>query len=103
MMIRMGNTPIKKAFPQQINEIRRLIVQTQAEEEKILAYVNVKKLDDMSEGQAQTVLYLLKDKQNRQKGATDSPIQDADIATPHEQGTAGVRWSNEQQNGFKRG
>ncbi len=83
-----GNPPIKKAFPQQINEIRRLVVQTQTEEEKILAYVNVKKLDDMSEGQAQTVLHLLKDKQNRQKAETDSTIQDADIETPHEQGTA---------------
>ncbi|WP_375657404.1 ERF family protein [Bartonella sp. CM120XJJH] len=83
-----GNTPIKKAFPQQINEIRRLIVQTQAEEEKILAYVDVKKLDDMSEGQAQTVLHLLKKKQNKQKVETDSTIQDADIATPQEQQTA---------------
>ncbi|WP_375667891.1 MULTISPECIES: ERF family protein [unclassified Bartonella] len=83
-----GNPPIKKAFPQQINEIRRLIVQTQAEEEKILAYVDVKKLDDMSEGQAQTVLHLLKKKQNKQKVETDSTIQDADIATPQEQRTA---------------
>ncbi|WP_375652660.1 ERF family protein [Bartonella sp. AP19HLJMH] len=83
-----GNPPIKKAFPQQINEIRRLIVQTQTEEEKILTYVNVKKLDDMSEGQAQTVLHLLKNKQNKQKVETDSTIQDTDIETPHEQGTA---------------
>ncbi|WP_375650069.1 ERF family protein [Bartonella sp. MU70NMGDW] len=83
-----GNPPIKKAFPQQINEIRRLIVQTQAEEEKILAYVDVKKLDDMSEGQAQTVLHLLKKKQNKQKVETDSTIQDADTPTPQEQRTA---------------
>ncbi len=42
----------------------------------------------MSEEQAQTMLHLLKDKQNRQKVETDSIIQDADLATSHEQGTA---------------
>ncbi|ACS51254.1 putative phage recombination protein [Bartonella grahamii as4aup] len=42
----------------------------------------------MSEGQAQTVLHLLKKKQNKQKVETDSTIQDADIATPQEQQTA---------------
>ncbi|WP_208439054.1 ERF family protein, partial [Bartonella vinsonii] len=65
-----GNTPIKKAFPQQINEIRRLMVQTNTEEGNVLTYAKVEKLDDMSEGQAQTVLHLLKDKQNKQTAPT---------------------------------
>ncbi|WP_019219013.1 ERF family protein [Bartonella florencae] len=83
-----GNPPIKKAFPQQINEIRRLIVQTQSEEAKVLDYVKVKNLTDMSEGQAQIVLHLLKDKQNKQKALkeqslpqqeqTNASIQDAE-------------------------
>ncbi|EJF77917.1 Uncharacterised protein [Candidatus Bartonella washoeensis] len=65
-----GNTPIKKAFPQKINEIRRLIVQTKTEEEKILSYANVEKLDDISDQRAQTILHLLKDKQNKQMAPT---------------------------------
>lgn len=81
-----GNAPIKKAFPQQINEIRGLIVQTQSEEAKVLDYVKVENLADMSEGQAKIVLHLLKDKQNKQKAPKqqslpqqkqiDAPIQD---------------------------
>ncbi|CDO48600.1 ERF family protein [Bartonella tribocorum] len=92
-----GNPPIKKAFPQQINEIRRLIVQTQSEEAKVLDYVKVENLADMSEGQAQIVLHLLKDKQNKQKAPKeqslpqqkkiDAPIQDIEYA-PTQQQTA---------------
>ncbi|EJF98609.1 hypothetical protein MEI_00179 [Bartonella vinsonii subsp. arupensis Pm136co] len=65
-----GNMPEKQAFPQQINEIRRLMVQTKTEEEKILSYANVEKLDDISDDKAQTILHLLKDKQNKQMAPT---------------------------------
>ncbi|UTO29104.1 ERF family protein [Bartonella harrusi] len=65
-----GNMPEKPAFPQQINEIRRLMVQTKVEEEKILSYANVEKLDDISDQKAQTILHLLKDKQNKQMAST---------------------------------
>ncbi|EJF77427.1 hypothetical protein MCO_01342 [Bartonella sp. DB5-6] len=65
-----GNMPTKPALPRQINEIRRLIVQTQTEEAKILSYANVEKLDDISDQSAQTVLHLLKDKQNKQMAPT---------------------------------
>ncbi|MCZ2158832.1 ERF family protein [Bartonella sp. 220] len=65
-----GNMPEKSAFPEQINEIRRLMVQTKVEEEKILSYANVETLDDISDQSAQTILHLLKDKQNKQMVST---------------------------------
>lgn len=76
-----GNIPIKSAFPQQITEIRNLMSQTQTEEEKILAYANVEKLDDMSDRQAQTVLHLLKNKQNKKKIETKPSLPSQDEQT----------------------
>ncbi|EJF85901.1 MULTISPECIES: ERF family protein [Bartonella] len=76
-----GNIPIKSAFPQQITEIRNLMSQTQTEEEKILAYANVEKLDDMSDRQAQTVLHLLKNKQNKKKIETEHSLPSQDQQT----------------------
>ncbi|MBX4336456.1 ERF family protein [Bartonella raoultii] len=69
-----GNPPVKSACPQQINEIRKLIEQTHAEEVKILDYVKVKQLDNMSDGQAQIVLHLLKNKQNKQMAKAEQSL-----------------------------
>ncbi|MBB4077261.1 hypothetical protein GGR08_001589 [Bartonella fuyuanensis] len=76
-----GNILIKSAFPQQITEIRNLMSQTQTEEEKILAYANVEKFDDMSDRQAQTVLHLLKNKQNKKKIETEPSLPSQDEQT----------------------
>ncbi|MBB5074081.1 phage recombination protein Bet [Bartonella callosciuri] len=82
-----GNHTIQNEFVSHdvLTKIRQLIHQTQTEEEKILAYVKVEKLEDMPDKQAQTVLHLLEDKQNKQMAKiqqeqTDAPIQDVEYA-----------------------
>ncbi|WP_273789957.1 ERF family protein [Bartonella sp. ML70XJBT] len=61
-----GNTLIAGVTPEQMNEIRELIEQTQAKESDILSFIGVKNLTQMSYKQAQTVLFALKKKQRSQ-------------------------------------
>lgn len=76
-----GNVPLTSAFPQQISEIRTLMAQTQTEETKILAYAKVNNLADMSDGQAQTVLHLLKDKRNKQMAKAEQSLSQQEQQT----------------------
>ncbi|WP_208442234.1 ERF family protein [Bartonella raoultii] len=62
-----GNKPIKKPSPQQINEIKNLIEETETNEDDLLAYANVEKLTDLSCEKAQEVLELLEKKKNIQR------------------------------------
>uniref|UniRef100_UPI0023601FA1 ERF family protein n=1 Tax=Bartonella sp. ML71XJBT TaxID=3019094 RepID=UPI0023601FA1 len=61
-----GNTLIAGVTPEQMNEIRELIEQTQAKESDILSFIGVKNLTQMSYKQAQAVLFALKKKQRLQ-------------------------------------
>ncbi|VEJ45229.1 ERF family protein [Bartonella vinsonii] len=65
-----GNMPKKPACPEQINEIRRLMVQTKTEEEKILSYAKVEKIDDIPDDKAQAILHRLNDIKNEQMELT---------------------------------
>lgn len=72
-----GNIPTKPACPQQINEIKRLMKQTNTEETNLLSYAKVERLDDISDQGAQTILHLLKNKQNKQMASTQQEQQTA--------------------------
>ncbi len=57
------------------------MAQTQTEETKILAYAKVNNLADMSDGQAQTVLHLLKDKRNKQIAKAEQSLSQQEQQT----------------------
>ncbi|WP_273782934.1 ERF family protein, partial [Bartonella sp. ML69XJBT] len=72
-----GNTLIAGVTPEQMNEIRELIEQTQAKESDILSFIGVKNLTQMSYKQAQTVLFALKKKQRSQMNKAQQEQQKA--------------------------
>ncbi|CDO48082.1 ERF family protein [Bartonella tribocorum] len=87
-----GITLLAGISPEQMNEIKELITKTQSEESRLLSFIGVKKLKDMSYKQAQTALFSLKKKQRKQKEEAqqkqiNAPIQDTEYA-PIQQKTA---------------
>ncbi|MBB4077105.1 hypothetical protein GGR08_001422 [Bartonella fuyuanensis] len=76
-----GITLLAGVSPEQMNEIKELIKKTQSEESRLLSFIGVKNLKDMSFKQAQTALFSLKKKQRKQmeeaqQKQIDVPIQD---------------------------
>ncbi|CDO48217.1 ERF family protein [Bartonella tribocorum] len=72
-----GNTLIAGVTPEQMNEIKELMEQTQAKESDILSFIGVKNLTQMSYKQAQTVLFALKKKQRSQMNKAQQEQQTA--------------------------
>ncbi|WP_273760974.1 ERF family protein, partial [Bartonella sp. AU16XJBT] len=77
-----GITLLAGISPEQMNEIKELITKTQSEESRLLSFIGVKKLKDMSYKQAQTALFSLKKKQRKQmrkaqQEQINASIQDA--------------------------
>ncbi len=60
--IQNGITLLAGISPEQMNEIKELIKKTQSEESRLLSFIGVKNLTDMSYKQAQTALFSLKKK-----------------------------------------
>ncbi|EJF82924.1 ERF family protein [Candidatus Bartonella washoeensis] len=77
-----GITLLSGVTPEQMNKIRELIEQTQADESKLLSFIGVKKFTDMSYKQAQTALFSLKKKQRSQRAKAQQSLP------PQEQQTA---------------
>ncbi|WP_375692301.1 ERF family protein [Bartonella sp. AP4SXKL] len=87
-----GITLLAGISSEQMNEIKELIKKTQSEESRLLSFIGVKNLKDMSFKQAQTALFALKKKQRKQMNKAqqeqlDAPIQDIEYA-PTQQQTA---------------
>ncbi|WP_375702205.1 ERF family protein [Bartonella sp. AA89HNZF] len=87
-----GITLLAGISSEQMNEIKELIKKTQSEESRLLSFIGVKNLKDMSFKQAQTALFSLKKKQRKQMNKAqqeqlDAPIQDIEYA-PTQQETA---------------
>ncbi|WP_273719160.1 MULTISPECIES: ERF family protein [Bartonella] len=72
-----GITLIAGVTPEQMNEIKELMEQTQAKESDILSFIGVKNLTQMSYKQAQTVLFALKKKQRSQMNKAQQEQQKA--------------------------
>ncbi|EJF88315.1 hypothetical protein ME1_00773 [Bartonella vinsonii subsp. arupensis OK-94-513] len=77
-----GITLLSGVTPEQMNQIRGLIEQTQTDESKLLSFIGVKKFTDMSYKQAQNALFSLKKKQRKQMNKAQQSLP------PQEQQTA---------------
>ncbi|GAA5094952.1 phage recombination protein Bet [Bartonella acomydis] len=82
------NTQDQRVSHDTLMQIKELMNITQTEEERVLAYAKVNRLEDLSDKKSLEVLHLLKNKQNKQidkaeqfllqQEQTDAPIQDAE-------------------------